>query len=58
MWFRFRPFDPRKMKIFPATSVKIHTTRKVDFQVDGEYLGKVNNVDAEILAGQLKLIVP
>lgn len=58
MWFKFRPFDPSKIKVFPATSVTIHTTRKVHFQVDGEYLGKVNHVDAEITAGKLKLIVP
>jgi diacylglycerol kinase (ATP) len=58
MWFRFRPFDPEKMKVFPATSVNIHISRKVHFQVDGEYKGKVRNVIAEILAGQLKLIVP
>jgi len=58
MWFRFRPFDPAKMKVFPATSVTIQTTRKVHFQVDGEYMGKVDAVNAEILAGKLKLIVP
>ncbi|MBA4166445.1 MAG: diacylglycerol kinase family lipid kinase [Chitinophagaceae bacterium] len=58
MWIRFRPFNPEKMRVFPATSVDIHTNRKVHFQVDGEYMGKVNKVDAEILAGQLKLIVP
>jgi diacylglycerol kinase (ATP) len=58
MWFRPQPFDPKKIKIFPATSVNIETTRKVHFQVDGEYLGKTNRVEAHILAGQLKLIVP
>jgi diacylglycerol kinase family enzyme len=58
MWFRPSPFDPKKIRLFPATSVSIATKRKVDFQVDGEYLGKVNKVDAHILAGQLKLIVP
>ena len=58
MWFRVRPFDPEKMKVFPATSVSIHTTRKVHFQVDGEYIGMVKDIEAEILAGQLKLIVP
>lgn len=58
MWFRFRPFDSQKIKVFPATSANIQTSRKVHFQVDGEYMGKVSSVDAEILAGQLKLIVP
>ncbi len=58
MWFRPQPFDPKKIRVFPATSVNIQTTRKVHFQVDGEYLGKINYVEAHILAGQLKLIVP
>jgi diacylglycerol kinase family enzyme len=58
MWFRPRAFDPAKIRLFPATSVTINTKSKVHFQVDGEYLGKVKKVEAYILAGQLKLIVP
>jgi diacylglycerol kinase (ATP) len=58
VWFRPQPFNPAKIKVYPATSVSIQTTRKVHFQVDGEYLGKVHRVDANIIAGQLKLIVP
>jgi diacylglycerol kinase (ATP) len=58
MWFRPQPFNPAKIIVYPATSVSIETTRKVHFQVDGEYLGKVRRVDANIIAGQLKLIVP
>lgn len=58
MWFRPRIFDPRKIKVFPATAVSIRTSRKVHFQVDGEYLGKVTGVEAKIMPGQLKLIVP
>lgn len=58
MWFRPSIFDPKKIKIFPATAVSIRTSRRVHFQVDGEYLGKVSRVEASILAGQLKLIIP
>jgi diacylglycerol kinase (ATP) len=58
MWFKPQPFNPAKIKVYPATSVSIQTTRKVHFQVDGEYLGKVHRVDAKIITGQLKLIVP
>lgn len=58
MWFKPRLFNPKKIKVFPATSVTIQTTGRVHFQVDGEYLGKINHVEANILAGQLKLIVP
>lgn len=58
MWFRPQPFNPKNIKIYPATEVFIQTRRKAHFQVDGEYLGKVNTVEADILPGQLKLIVP
>ncbi len=58
MWVRPQPFNPEKIKSYPATSVSIQTTRKVHFQVDGEYLGKVHTVNANIIAGKLKLLVP
>jgi diacylglycerol kinase (ATP) len=58
MFLKPQPFNPSKIKIFPATSVSIATTRKVHFQVDGEYLGKVHAVNANIIAGQLKIIIP
>jgi diacylglycerol kinase (ATP) len=58
MWFRPQPFNPEKIKLYPATSVTITSKKRVHFQVDGEYLGKVNRVVAQILPGQLKLIVP
>lgn len=58
MWFRPRGFNPDKIRLFPATSVTIESSRRVHFQVDGEYLGKVRRVEANIIAGQLKLIVP
>lgn len=58
MWFKPRPFNPRNIEVIKAKSVNIVTSRKVHFQVDGEYMGKVKEVRAQILAGQLKLIVP
>lgn len=58
MWLKPQPFDPKKIKAFPATSVNIQTSKKVHFQVDGEYLGKVHNVNAKIIAGKLKIIIP
>lgn len=58
MWLKPQPFNPDKIKIYPATSVSIQTTRKVHFQVDGEYLGKVHTVEAKVVAGQLKLVIP
>jgi diacylglycerol kinase family enzyme len=58
MWFKPQPFNPKKIRVFPATSVNIETTSKVHFQVDGEYLGKVKSVNANIIAGKLKIIIP
>ncbi len=58
MWFNPRPFNPKKIKIYKATSVTVETKRAVHFQVDGEYLGKTRYVNAHILPAQLKLLVP
>ncbi|WEK36310.1 MAG: diacylglycerol kinase family protein [Candidatus Pseudobacter hemicellulosilyticus] len=53
-----RPFNPEKISVYQATSVSIRTTRKMHFQVDGEYLGRTDTIEAEILAGKLRLQVP
>lgn len=58
MFVRFLPLNPQKTEIISATSVVINTYGKAHFQVDGEYLGKVRQVEAEILRGQLNLIIP
>lgn len=58
MWFRPQPFNPKKIEIIKAKSVKIEMRHKAHFQVDGEYLGKINKVNARILPGILNLILP
>jgi len=58
MWFKPKPFNPKNIEVLKASSVEIVTSRKVHFQVDGEYKGKVNRVSAEILRGQLDLVLP
>jgi len=57
-WFRPQSFDPKKIEVIQAKAVHIETHRRVDFQVDGEYKGKVHIVDAEILPGQLNIVLP
>ncbi len=52
------PFNPKKIEIFPSTSVKINTLKKVHFQIDGEYMGKIKNITAQIIPGNIKLILP
>jgi len=58
MWLNPRPFNPKNIEVLKAESVHIETSRKVHFQVDGEYLGKVRTVDASILHRKLNLILP
>ena len=52
------PFNPKKIETFTATSVSIQTTRKAHFQIDGEYLGKINKLDAKILPDYINIVLP
>jgi len=52
------PFNPKHIEIFPSTSVEINTLKRVHFQVDGEYLGKINRLHARLIPGHLRLILP
>ena len=58
MWFKPQPFNRKKIEVFHARSVEIETSKKVHFQIDGEYVGKVKRVVAHILPSKLKLILP
>ena len=58
MFVRLLPLNPTKTEIISATSVVINTYSKAHFQIDGEYLGKVKQVEATIMPGELNLIVP
>ena len=52
------PYDRTKTEVFQTSSLHIKSRRRVHFQVDGEYLGKINNIKASILAHALEVIVP
>lgn len=58
MMFRPGRFDPAKIQCFRAKAVSITTKKKVHFQIDGEYKGKVASIQAKILPGQISLILP
>ncbi|MEO5781691.1 MAG: diacylglycerol kinase family protein [Ginsengibacter sp.] len=58
MFLKFKRFNPKKVELFKAESAVITTVKKTHFQVDGEYLGKVDAVKATIIKSQLKLILP
>lgn len=58
MFLKFKRYNPKRVEMFQAQSAVITTAKPSHFQVDGEYLGKVDNVKAEILKAQLKLLLP
>ena len=58
LFLRYMKFDPEKVEVFQTESVNVEIKRKIDFQVDGEYLGKVNRLTANIEPSRLKLLLP
>lgn len=52
------PFDPNKIEVFKTKSLKLDTTRKSHFQVDGEYLGRTTHVEARILPRIVNIVLP
>jgi diacylglycerol kinase (ATP) len=58
MLFRPQPFNPKKIEMLHARSVAISSRKRVHFQIDGEYRGKVETVNAVIMPGALKIVVP
>lgn len=57
VWFSPRSLDPKKIEVIQAKAVHITTHRKVHFQIDGEYMGKVHTVKAEVLPGELNVLL-
>lgn len=58
MLFKVQRFNPEKIQCFRARAVNINTARKVHFQIDGEYKGKISSVKAKILPGQISIMLP
>lgn len=46
------------LEIFPAREAKIKSVKFLPFQVDGEYFGEVNSVEAKISSLKVKMAVP
>lgn len=55
--FTSLPFNPEKIEIFKTRELTIQTKHRVHFQVDGEYMGKVNRIAAEIIPDAIQVIV-
>ncbi|MBO9676124.1 MAG: YegS/Rv2252/BmrU family lipid kinase [Sphingobacteriaceae bacterium] len=58
IWITKLPFNPRKIEVFQTAEVKISSKHQVHFQIDGEYIGKVNTVEASILPAAITVILP
>ncbi|MBD2755936.1 diacylglycerol/lipid kinase family protein [Spirosoma validum] len=58
LFWRFKPFDPKNIEIYPATSVVIETQRRAYFQIDGEYRGRITKLKADIRPGALTMLLP
>ncbi len=57
IWISKLPWNPKKIESFQVSELKINTKHKVHFQVDGEYLGKVDTITATIIPEALNIIV-
>ncbi|MBC7887738.1 MAG: YegS/Rv2252/BmrU family lipid kinase [Ferruginibacter sp.] len=51
-------YDPAKTEVYQTQSLQIKSRIKAHFQVDGEYLGKVNTINAVILPAALEVVLP
>lgn len=50
------PFNPDKIETFQTSGLKIKTRHKAHFQVDGEYIGRVNSINARIVPAAINII--
>ena len=48
----------KKTEIFRASSLVIQSARKVHFQIDGEYLGLVKEINALLIPRAIEMILP
>lgn len=57
IWISKLPWNPKKIESFQTSGLKISTKHKVHFQVDGEYFGKVNTIEAKLIPKAINIIV-
>ncbi|MFN2457873.1 MAG: diacylglycerol kinase family protein [Chitinophagaceae bacterium] len=53
-----KEFHPNRIEVFQTKTLELNTLEKTYFQVDGEYLGKIKKLTAEIIPNCLKIIFP
>lgn len=58
MIFSHASYDSNKTEVFQTNVLSMRSVKRVHFQVDGEYLGKVKEVKAVIIPDALEVMVP
>ncbi len=58
MVFTHKPYDLNKTEVFQVSSLAMHSRKKVHFQIDGEYLGKIQSLKVELIPNALEVVVP
>lgn len=58
MILKKKTLNPAKTEIFSTSNVELETDAPINFQIDGEYLGKVKSLYAEALPSAVNIIVP
>jgi diacylglycerol kinase (ATP) len=58
MLFTHQPFNSKKVEVYSTKKVTIRSKKRIPFQIDGEYKGKVKNIEASIIADAVSIIVP
>lgn len=58
MLIQHRQLNPNKIDTLKVKEVTLIPSRKSYFQVDGEYRGKVDKIQAAILPGKLSVVIP
>ncbi len=56
MMVTHQPYNKEKTELYQAQSLTIQSRKKVHFQIDGEYLGKVTRLQAVIIEEALHII--
>ncbi|PKQ46437.1 diacylglycerol/lipid kinase family protein [Confluentibacter flavum] len=50
--------DPEFVESFATNKVTIHCKKKIPLQVDGEYIGEVETIEASIVPSKIKIMLP
>ncbi len=56
MMVTHQPYNKTKTELYQSRSVQLQSRKKVHFQIDGEYMGKINRIEAVIIQKALYVI--